>query len=76
MTFDTFRSGTAVRTVLSLCCLCAFAVLQPFHPAQAQDPPPCSNGRCEGATLCTFRAGESCAFTDPRTCVTYRCRAT
>lgn len=62
------------RAVLTAGCLCALAWMRPIRPAQAQEQPPCVNGRCDGATLCVYHAGESCAFLDQHTCVTYRCR--
>lgn len=62
------------RAALTLACIGGFAwsVSAPA-PAAATESSPCANGRCEGATLCMYQPGESCAFTDRRTCVTYRC---
>lgn len=62
-----------VRALLTAGCLCLLAWKHPTRPASVQESE-CANGRCAGATMCTYRAGESCAFLDPHTCVTYRCK--
>lgn len=63
------------RAVLTACCLAAFFLMDTLRPPPAKAmAETCSNGRCDGATVCTYRAGESCAFSDPRTCITYRCQ--
>lgn len=63
-----------LRALLTAGCLCALAWMHPPRSVQAQEQPQCSNGRCDGATLCAYHAGESCAFLDRHTCVTYRCK--
>lgn len=69
--------AVGARVVLTACCVSAFFLGDALRPDSARAmAETCSNGRCDGATLCTFRAGESCAFSDPRTCVTYRCQTT
>jgi hypothetical protein len=62
------------RTLLTLCCLGGVAWMHALRPTPAEAQVGCSNGRCDGATLCGYRPGESCAFLDSRTCVTYRCK--
>ena len=69
----TLARGLLARALLTAGCLCLLAWMHPIRQAQAEESE-CANGRCAGATACTYRAGESCAFLDPHTCVTYRCK--
>lgn len=69
------RAAVIARVVLTVCCLAGLAWTFALRPSPVEGQlTGCANGRCDGATLCVYRANESCAFLDYRTCVTYRCK--
>jgi hypothetical protein len=67
------RVRRALPLAVTAASLAGFVQLHLLHPPRAEAQSFCANGRCTSATVCQYRAGESCAFMDARTCVTYRC---